>query len=104
VIQQHACRKRELYLQRRPLLGNGSENEPLDRQWVSSCHMLSSTVTHATEDDLLEAVFPVLPVPRTAYHCDSGFGRQLKDRKLVVGWPPACENVVNVGRGYRAGH
>jgi hypothetical protein len=40
-----------------PLLWNGFVNTPVARQWLSSGHMVAATDTHATREELLEAVF-----------------------------------------------
>jgi hypothetical protein len=45
--------------QRRPLIGNGSANIPVARQWLSSHHTMAATDTHATTEELLEVVFSV---------------------------------------------
>jgi hypothetical protein len=45
------------------LLGNGSVNMPVPRQWLRSRHVIAATDTHATIE-LWEAVFSVRSVPR----------------------------------------
>jgi hypothetical protein len=49
--------------QRKPLLGNGSANTPVVRQWLGSRHVMAATDKQVTREELLE-VFPVLSVPR----------------------------------------
>jgi hypothetical protein len=49
---------------RGPLLGNGSVNMQVARQWLSSRHVIAATDTHAAIEELLEAVFSVPSVPR----------------------------------------
>jgi hypothetical protein len=46
-------------LQRQPLLGNGSENMPVDRQWLDTRHMMAAMLMYATTEELLAAVFSV---------------------------------------------
>jgi hypothetical protein len=41
------------------LLGNGSANMPVARQWLSSCHVTAITDMQATTEEVLEAVFSV---------------------------------------------
>jgi hypothetical protein len=41
----------------------GSIKTPVARQWPNSHHMIAATDTHATIEELLEAVFPVRSVP-----------------------------------------
>jgi hypothetical protein len=54
IVLWHVCWKPELWNQhRQPLLGNGSVNTPVPRQWLSSCHMISATDTHAIMEDFL---------------------------------------------------
>jgi hypothetical protein len=50
--------------QRQTLLGNGFVNTSVAMQWLSNSHFKTETDTHATTEDLLEAVFSVRPVPR----------------------------------------
>jgi hypothetical protein len=45
---------------RQPLLEIGSANMPVDRQWLSSRHVIAATDAHA----ILKDVFSVLSVPR----------------------------------------
>jgi hypothetical protein len=49
---------------RQPLLGNGSANTPLARQWPTSRLVIAETDTHARIEELLGAVISVRPVPR----------------------------------------
>jgi hypothetical protein len=42
----------------------GSANTPVCRQWLSSHHVMAATDTHATIQELLEAVFSVRSVLR----------------------------------------
>jgi hypothetical protein len=48
---------------RQLLLGNGSANTTFARQWLSSRHVIAATDTHATIEELLEAMFSVWSVP-----------------------------------------
>jgi hypothetical protein len=41
------------------LLGNGSENTAVAKQWLSTYHVMAITYMHATTDKLLEAVSSV---------------------------------------------
>jgi hypothetical protein len=41
------------------LLGNGSVNMPMSRQWLSSYHLVAATDMHTRTEELLEAVFSV---------------------------------------------
>jgi hypothetical protein len=51
--------------QQRPLLlGNGSVNTPVARQWLRSRHLMAETDTQAIIEELLEAVFSVRCEPR----------------------------------------
>jgi hypothetical protein len=45
-------------LQRPLLLGNGSENMPVDRQWLDKCHVMAAMLKYATTG-LLAEVFSV---------------------------------------------
>jgi hypothetical protein len=45
------------------LLGNGSANTPVIRQWPRKCHMSIAADAHAIEE-WLEVVFSVQSVPR----------------------------------------
>jgi hypothetical protein len=44
------------------LLENGTENTPVARQWLSSCHAKAATDTHAIIEELSDAVFSVRSV------------------------------------------
>jgi hypothetical protein len=46
------------------LLGNGSANTPVVRQWFNSRHVMAARNMHATIEELLEAVFSVRSVPK----------------------------------------
>jgi hypothetical protein len=54
---------RILSQQRETLAGNGSANTPVARQWLISRQVMAATDTHATREELLEAVFYVWSVP-----------------------------------------
>jgi hypothetical protein len=59
------CWKPEVWSQQRQsLLRNGSVNTPVAGQWLSSRHVKASTYTHATIEELYEAVISVRSVPR----------------------------------------
>jgi hypothetical protein len=49
---------------RQLLLGNGSTNTSMPRQWLSSCHMKASADTHVTTEEPWEAVFSVQSLTR----------------------------------------
>jgi hypothetical protein len=64
-ILWHVYWKPELWSQQRqPLIGNGSVNTSVARQWLSSRHVIAATDTHATIVEILDAVFSVRSVPR----------------------------------------
>jgi hypothetical protein len=48
--------------QRQPLLGNGSLNTPVARQWLSSRHVVYAMHMHATIEVLLQVVLSVRSV------------------------------------------
>jgi hypothetical protein len=69
---------------RRPLLGNGSANTPVARQWLSSRHVIAAADKHATIEELLEAFFPMRFVPRLynkALHSDPASRRRRRKGK-----------------------
>jgi hypothetical protein len=49
---------------RGPLLGNGSVNAPIAKQWLSIRHVIAATDTHTTIEELLEAMISARSVPR----------------------------------------
>jgi hypothetical protein len=49
---------------RRLLQGNGSANPVIAKQWLSSRRVKAVTHTHATIEEMLEAMFSVRSVPR----------------------------------------
>jgi hypothetical protein len=76
--------------QRQPLLGNGSADIPVARQWPQQ--------THATIEELLEALFsprsvPRLYITRTSCHYRRVLIRPSRLCEVDVRWPPAFEDM-----------
>jgi hypothetical protein len=90
----HVCWKPQLWSQqRKPLLGNGSANTPVARQWLGSRHVMAATDMQATVEELLE-VFPVRSVPRLYKEDQLSLGDSLERAvESVLGW---CEMAASL--------
>jgi hypothetical protein len=101
------------------LLGNGSLNVSVLKQWLSSLDMMTATDTHATTLEVSDAVFSVWSVPRlsnedqlelSVSQSREGLCNQMRIEKLVAEamsisrtrkkgnvrcWKPLPSNAVN---------
>jgi hypothetical protein len=73
---------------------NGSVNVPVTRQWLSSRHMIATTNTFLTIEELLEAVFSV---PRGCYMRTITASVQLENKNSGRGSQGACRQDELIG-------
>jgi hypothetical protein len=101
-IAWHVRWKPELWnQQRQPLLGNGSANTSVARQWFNSRHLMAATDTHTTIEELLEAVFSVRSVRRLYNEDQLPLRESLESAvRSVGGW---CEMAASL-RGREPGN
>jgi hypothetical protein len=115
-ILWHVCRKSELWSQQKQqLVGNGSANTPVHRQWLNSRQVMATTDTDWTIEELFKAVFSVRPVLGLYKEGQLPLRERLETAvRRVGGWcemaaslrgrEPGGRGTSTVGRRYQAAH